>query len=451
MRVVVRWAVASVVAAVLIVPSAAFAAAPSATLVSDIHPDGGSGPQDLTTVGEVVFFSATDGTHGRELWATDGTPDGTRLVRDIRPGIAGSTPRSLTRVGGLLYFSADDGSHGRELWVSDGTRPGTRLVRDLAPGAKGSGELAIKDLGGSAYFSREYEDLWRTDGTSASTRLVHAFKGIDLAGSAVMGAKLYFGADGALWKTSGDATGTKRISGRWLDFDRLTRLGRHLYLWGMFYGPDSPSCGPGETGCLVPPYLWWSDGTWAGTEQLGTIIAFDEFAVLGKAIYFNGQAPGSGVRLYTSDGSKAGTGKVVPRVRPLPEMQKRAGSLWATMSSDSLPWRDELWVSDATAVGTTLVMGGSGDWFTSDDRLESLGLDGRLWFAAGPGEIVGDEWRLTDHELWVSDGTSEGTAQAADINPTGSSFPRDFARLGGDLLFGANDGEHGRELWLVTP
>lgn len=451
MRVVARWAVASVIAAVLIVPSAAFAAGPTATLVSDIHPDGGSGPQQLTTVGDTVFFSATDGVHGRELWATDGTPAGTRLVRDIRTGTAGSTPRSLTRVGELLYFSADDGSRGRELWVSDGTRQGTRLVRDLAPGTKGSGELAIKGLGGSAYFSRQYEDLWRTDGTSASTRLVRAFKGIDLTGSAVMGSRLYFGADGALWKTNGSASGTKRVSRTWLDPGGLTRFGRHLYFWGMFYGPDSPSCGPGETGCLVPPYLWWSDGTMAGTKQLGKIVAFDDFAVLGKAIYFNGQVPGSGVRLYASDGSKDGTGKVVPRVRPLPEMQKRAGSLWMTRSSGSLPWRDELWVSDATAEGTTLVMGGTADWFTSDDRLESIGLDDRLWFAAGPGEIAGDDWLLTDHELWVSDGTPGGTAQAVDINPVGSSFPRDFARLGEGLLFGASDGEHGRELWLVAP
>ena len=212
MRVVARWAVASVFAAVLIVPSAAVAAGPTATIVSDIHPDGGSGPQQLTTVGDTVFFSATDGSHGRELWVTDGTPEGTRLVRDIRPGAAGSTPRSLTRVGERLYFSADDGSHGRELWMSDGTRTGTRLVRDLAPGTKGSGEFAIKGLAGTAYFSRQYEDLWRTDGTSASTRLIRAFKGIDLAGSAVMGSKLYFGADGALWKTNGNATGTRRIS-----------------------------------------------------------------------------------------------------------------------------------------------------------------------------------------------------------------------------------------------
>jgi ELWxxDGT repeat protein len=173
--------------------------------------------------------------------------------------------------------------------------------------------------------------------------------------------------------------------------------------------------------------------------------------VLGDAIYFDGWTDSSGVRLYSSDGTKAGTGKVMPRVRPLHGMQKRVGSLWMTTSSGSLPWRDELWVSDATAAGTALVKGGTADWFTSDDTLESIGLDGRLWFAAGPGEIVGDGWRLTDHELWLSDGTPGGTLEAVDIDPAGSSYPRDFARLGGLLLFGADDGEHGRELWMVTP
>lgn len=449
MRAVVRWAVAGVFAAVLIVPSAAVAAGPTATLVSDIHPDGGSGPQQLTTVGDAVFFSATDGSHGRELWATDGTPEGTRLVRDIRPGAAGSAPRSLTRVGTLLYFSADDGSHGRELWVSDGTRKGTRLVRDLAAGGKGSGELAIKGLAGSAYFSRQYEDLWRTDGTSATTRLIRTFKGIDLAGSAVMGRRLYFGADGALWKTDGSATGTRRISGKWLDVAGLTRFGRHLYWAGAMYPLAGGPVGQAEA--FFPPRLWWTDGTWSGTRRLGAIYATEPFAVLSGAIRFNGWTDGTGVRLYSSDGTEAGTGKVVPRVRPLPEMQQRAGSLWMTRSSGSLPWRDELWVSDATAAGTLLVKGGSADWFTSDDKLESLGLDGRLWFAAGPGEIIGDDWMLTDHELWVSDGTPSGTMRAADINPTGSSYPRDFARLGGGLLFGASDGEHGRELWMVRP
>ncbi len=99
MRAVVTWAVVIVIAAVLLIPPVGVAAAPSATLVADIHPWSGSGPESLTVVGKTVFFSATDGTNGRELWATDGTPVGTRLVRDIRPGSGGSAPRSLTRVG----------------------------------------------------------------------------------------------------------------------------------------------------------------------------------------------------------------------------------------------------------------------------------------------------------------------------------------------------------------
>jgi ELWxxDGT repeat protein len=131
-------------------------------------------------------------------------------------------------------------------------------------------------------------------------------------------------------------------------------------------------------------------------------------------------------------------------------MQKQVGLLWMTRSSGSMPWRDELWVSDGTADGTALVNGGTADWFTADDTLECVGLDGRLWFAAGPGQSEPDG-RLLDHELWVSDGTTAGTFEAVDINPTGSSFPRDFAKLAGSLILSASDGEHGRELWMVTP
>ncbi len=451
MRAVVTWAVAIVIAAVLFVPPVGVAAAPSATLIADIHTSSGSGPQSLTVVGKTVFFSATDGTHGRELWATDGTPDGTRLVHDIRPGTAASAPRSLTRVGKRLYFSADDGSHGRELWVSDGTRKGTRLVRDLTPGAKGSGDLQIAALGERAYFSRQYEELWRTDGTPASTRLVRAFQGIDLPGSAVMRSRLYFFADGALWRTDGSSIGTRRISDKRLYGSGLTPFRGHLYFSGTLYGTGNGGCAEGDTGCIEPPRLWWTDGSRAGTGPIGDIVATEDFAVLGDAIYFNGWTKGTSPRLFASDGRKAGTGAIAPKVRPLPGMQKHVGRLWMTRPSGSLPWRDELWASDATTAGTKLLKGGSADWFTSDDTLRSVGFDGRLWFAAGPGEDDGTNWMLLDHELWMSDGTTGGTVEAADINPTGSSYPRDLVKLGGVLLFSASDGEHGRELWSVTP
>src|SRR6478672_10323876 len=94
-------------------------------------------PQDLTVVGNRVFFTADDGVHGRELWVSDGSSAGTHMVKDIFPGVdadyAPYWPGGLTPVGGLLYFSATDGVHGYEPWISDGTDLGTHMIKDIEP------------------------------------------------------------------------------------------------------------------------------------------------------------------------------------------------------------------------------------------------------------------------------------------------------------------------------
>jgi ELWxxDGT repeat protein len=98
-------------------------------LVRDINPgSGGSYPADLTNVNGTLFFSATNGVHGVELWKSDGTEAGTVLVKDIDPGSAGSSPSNLTNVNGMLFFSATNGVSRKADLVEVRLRGGTRFV-----------------------------------------------------------------------------------------------------------------------------------------------------------------------------------------------------------------------------------------------------------------------------------------------------------------------------------
>ncbi|MGH7268453.1 MAG: ELWxxDGT repeat protein [Candidatus Rokuibacteriota bacterium] len=128
--------------------------------------------------GTALFFHATDPAHGCELWRTDGTAAGTRLVKDINPGPADSHPgfARFTVVDGTLFFDADDGVHGSELWRSDGTEPGTTLVADIDPGPASSNPGHTVVASGVMLFVADdglhgYE-LWKTDGTAGGTALV---------------------------------------------------------------------------------------------------------------------------------------------------------------------------------------------------------------------------------------------------------------------------------------
>ncbi len=76
-------------------------------------------------VGGGVVFAATTVEHGNELWFTDGTEEGTHLVRDICPGAQSSSPTRLVRVGNRVIFSAFTFENGIENWITDGTEAGT--------------------------------------------------------------------------------------------------------------------------------------------------------------------------------------------------------------------------------------------------------------------------------------------------------------------------------------
>jgi len=78
-------------------------------------------------VGDRILFSAGDGEHGWELWQSDGSPAGTVLLKDLRPGKASSYPNRFTQVNDALFFTADDNTGIERLWSID-TAGATSIV-----------------------------------------------------------------------------------------------------------------------------------------------------------------------------------------------------------------------------------------------------------------------------------------------------------------------------------
>src|SRR5262249_56684002 len=106
------------------------------------------GGANFANVGGTLFFTAASPGLGTELWKSDGTAEGTVLVKDINPGSASSTPLLLTNVGETLFFRASEAATGGELWKSDGTAEGTVLVKDINRGSEGSFPRGLTEGGG---------------------------------------------------------------------------------------------------------------------------------------------------------------------------------------------------------------------------------------------------------------------------------------------------------------
>ena len=122
-----------------------------------------SSPSYLTNVNGTLFFAANDGVHGEQLWRSSGSAVGTSMVADINPaGAPGAVAvpdgrirnpiEQLVNVNGTLFFVANDGTHGFELWQSNGTAVGTMMVHDINPGPGSSYPFDLTNANGTLFF-----------------------------------------------------------------------------------------------------------------------------------------------------------------------------------------------------------------------------------------------------------------------------------------------------------
>lgn len=111
----------------------------------------------------------------QEIWFSDGTEEGTRLVKDINPNGSSYFPASFV-MDDILYFSGKNGNNERELWRSDGTENGTYMVLDLN-GNQSANINSITESGGRFYFKAEdggETHFWSSNGSEEGTFIVKA-------------------------------------------------------------------------------------------------------------------------------------------------------------------------------------------------------------------------------------------------------------------------------------
>ena len=453
-----------------------FALAQVPVLVKDINPGIGSSlPQfDKGSVswGGKVYFAASDGINGTELWVTDGTSAGTVLVKDIYPGASGSDCQNFFPTANFIFFTATDDVNGLELWRTDGTASGTQLIKDIRPGTangiyvNGSSQPKSFFLWNNVLYFNANEgtngvELWKSDGTNTGTLLVKNINTADFPSYPVdfeeYNGKLYFqgrsGLGNELWVTDGTTNGTvlvKDINTGSFSSNPSSLINSNGYL--IFIADDD----------IAQLELWRSDGTTAGTvlvkdinpNQFGSGMqtspnTFEKRLIkIGNTIYFSADDGGTnGTELWRSDGTETGTFMVLD-ARPgasgfTPQNFAVLNEILYYKYDDGTNGQ-ELWRSDGTGIGTFMVKDiypGTFGSFVLPTRIASV--EGAIWFGAENASSIGNE-------LWVSNGTGPGTALVANINPGSSdSYPFQFIGLPDLLLFGAT-GPEGTELWKMS-
>ena len=384
-----------------------------------------------------------------ELWSTDGTRS--RKVAVLRRFAQGSNPSFVPFQDGVLLL-ADTGVD-YPLWRSDGTPDGTLRVRGFAQGKTQTYAFFFPSPGPSLQlFAVEHQkgnggpvqaEIWRTDGTPDGTvRLADLGPDTLLLGpSALWDGKLLFDVNGSdnlcsFWTSDGTVAGTRQILPARPDLlcpTALVDLGSRFLFVARVGTGDNPI-----------PQVFLSDGTPAGTQQISAIQESrspldDQPVRIGDTVFFRLAGPVYfAPELWQTDGTPAGTHPAFPQTE-VNDLTVFHGDLYFTANVPTEPGGRGLF-RVVLPGGSPVLLARVNDGFFRVPPAQLTPVGDRLLFVGQDAEH--------GFELWVTDGTAEGTRRLRDLQPgPGSSNPDGLTALGSRVFFTADGGTNGRELW----
>lgn len=338
-----------------------------------------------------------------------------------------------------MFFTALTPNLGVEPWVSRGTAATTRLVGDIQPGPAG---VMLRNVASMAHATLlAFGPSVAGEGSYWSTTTTGAATG-DL--------KL-------LWSSPLQSTAAVRFKDRTLvlasDFQESAQLWRTdgtmgppaLLYHGLVLGTDLRAAGDHAFFLDGQNPLMVTDGTARGTYKVrgwpdgpfgSTIVAL--LTRLDRRVVFVVDAlNGIGAELWVSDGTTAGT-TLLRDIRPgeassRPRLLRRSAAEIYFVANDGRHGR-EVWRTDGTTAGTRRV---------TNLAVDVHGLqvcDGSLWFVSVD---------RTSASLWASNGTPGNQRRVATLPGASGRAPAHLRCLPGGIAFTADDQKHGRELWTL--
>jgi LPXTG-site transpeptidase (sortase) family protein len=323
----------------------------------------GINPDEIGVIDGVIFYSGKDDQNGIELWRSDPPYITSQIVADINPD-GDSYPKFFKRIGNTLFFQADDGSSGFELWKTQPPYTSATRVADIFVGSGSSSPHSLVSNGWLLFFSANNSvgrELWKSEppyDTSSTTRVSEIFPD----GDAVVDHLIFI--DNTLF------------------FNARENLLTGFELWKSTLPYDKTST------VKVNDLESWGFGT---DPQ--------DMVAMGDTLFFTGNVFTSGNELH----------KTKPKY-------------------------------DTT---TTFSIADINPGFFSSNPNQKVVIGSTIFFSATDGR--------EGYEIWKSESPQTEAIEVADINPTGSSLPQSLTAIGSSLFFSATDGVYGHELYRSDP